>query len=202
MTPFYLLLLIAVVIIIAMLQALVHGRGLRLQGEPFERRALLSADEQRGYQMISAAVGDSYRVCPRVAALALLRPLPRIGRQQRRLAHGLLAEGWADLLICTRNELYPLVAVRLKLAQTGRAQRRIDSRLQAAFAAAGLPVIELMAGDLPSAERLCELVAEAIALADVPVVARAEPISNDDDEDALLSELAAAMREPDDQSER
>ncbi|MBK5938000.1 DUF2726 domain-containing protein [Halochromatium roseum] len=197
MTPLYLLLVAATLIIVALLISALRLRGMRLRGEPFERRPLLSVDELRCYQMISEAAGDAYCVCPKVAALALLRPLPRIGRGQRRLAHGLLAEGWADLLLCTAADLYPLAVVRLLPAKSDRAQRRIVVRLRAAFAAAGMPVIELTVGDLPSVERLRGLVAEAIAMADVRLVARAEPTSGDDDEDALLSDLAAAMRDPD-----
>ncbi|MEA1049878.1 DUF2726 domain-containing protein [Lamprobacter modestohalophilus] len=196
MTPLYLLLAVATLIIVAMLVSVLRGRGTRLRGEPFERRPLLSADELRCYRMISEAAGDAYRVCPKVAALSLLRPLPRMGRDQRRLAQGLLAEGWADLLICAASDLYPLAVVRLLPAKSDRAQRRIVVRLRAAFAAAGMPVIELTVGDLPSVERLRGLVAEAIAMADVRLVARAEPASGED-EDALLSDLAAAMRDPD-----
>ncbi len=196
MTPLYLLLAMAAMIMLAMMFSLLRGRGARLRGEPFERRALLAEDEQRCYQMLSEASGDAYRVCPRVAALALLRPLPRIGRKQRHLAQGLLAAGWADLLICSASDLHPLAVVWIKPVKMRRTQRRVGARLQAAFASAGLPVIELTAGELPTAERLRELVAEAIALADVHVIARAEPMGGDD-EDELLAELSAAMRDPD-----
>jgi hypothetical protein len=190
------MLAMATAIILAMLLSVLRGRGARLRGEPFERRELLSADERRCFLSVSEAAGEAYRVCPKVAGLALLQPLSRIGRDQRRLAHALLAEGWADLLICAATDLYPLAVVRLLPVKSGRAQRRLAARLQAAFTAAGMPVIELTAGDLPSAERLRGLVAEAIAMADVRVVVRAEPTSGDD-EDALLSDLAAAMRDPD-----
>lgn len=196
MTPLYVLLALAALIMLAMLLSLLRVRGERLRGEPFERRALLTQEEQRCYRMLLEAAGDAYRIFPRVAALALLRPVPRIARRQRRLAQGLLAAGWADLLICSASDLYPLAAVWIKPAKTGRAQRRIGVRLQAAFASAGMPVIELTAGELPTAERLRELVAEAIAMADVRVIARAEPMGGDD-EDELLAELSAAMRDPD-----
>lgn len=196
MTPFYLLLASAAIILLAMMLSLLRVRGARLRGEPFERRALLTDEEQRCYQMLSEVSADAYRVCPRVAAVALLSPLPRIGRKQRRLAQELLATGWVDLLICSASDLYPLVAVWIKPAKAGRAQRRLGARLQAAFASAGMPVIELTAGALPTAERLRELVAEATSMADVRLIARPEPMGGDD-EDELLAELSAAMREPD-----
>lgn len=201
MTPLYLLLAIAAMITLAMVLSVLRGRGARLRGEPFERRPLLSAEEQRCYQLIAAAAGDHYRVCPKVAAAAFLRPLPRIGLEQRRLADARLVEGWADLLICAASDLHPLAAVRLKPAKPSRVQRRIGTRLQAAVAAAGLPVIELAAADPPSAERLRELIDEAIAMTEVRMVARAES-SGGEDEDALLSELAAAMRDSDDPARR
>ncbi|WP_462320970.1 DUF2726 domain-containing protein [Halochromatium sp.] len=194
MTPLYLLLVLAALILLAMLFLLLQGRGSGLRGEPFERRALLTEDEQRCYRMLSEAAGDAYRVCPRVAAQALLRPRPRIGSKQRRLAQRLLDTGWADLLICSASDLYPLAAVWVKQSKTRRMQRRASARLHAAFSAAGMPMIELTAGELPTAERLRELVAEAVAMADVRLVADAEPIGGAD-EDELLSELSAAMRD-------
>ncbi len=198
MTPLYLLLAIAALILFAMLLPLLSVRSTRLRGEPFERRALLTETEQHCYRMLSEAAGDAYRVCPRVAALALLRPLPRIGRKQRRLAQGLLATGWADLLLCSAPDLYPLAVVWIKPNKVGRIQRRTGARLRAAFAAAGMPVIELTAGELPPAERLRELVAEAIAMADVRLATSAEPMDDEyEDEDELLSELSAAMRDRD-----
>jgi len=201
LTPLYILFALAALIILAMMVSVLRGSGARLRGEPFQRQALLSVDEQRCYQMLVTAVGDAYRVCPKIAALALLRPLPGIGRKQRRLVLELLAEGWADLLICTALDLHPLALVRLVPAKSGRAQRRRAARLQAAFVAAGMPVIEIMTNDLPSAERLRELVDEAIALADLPVAAhrlQAGAELSRGDEEALLSELAAAMRDPED----
>ena len=196
MTPLYLLLAIAAIILLAMVLSLLRMRDARLRGAPFERRALPAGDVQPCYRMLSEAFGDAYQVCPRVAALALLRPLPRLGRKQRRLAQELLAAGWVDLLICSASDLYPLVAVWIEPAKAGRAQRRLGARLHAAFASAGMPVIELTAGALPTAERLRELVTEAIGMADVRLIARPEPMGGED-EDELLAELSAAMRDPD-----
>jgi hypothetical protein len=202
LAPLYLLLALAALLLVAMIAALTSVRGRRLRGEPFLRRALLTADEQRCYQLLSEAVGAGYRLCPRVAALSLLQPMRGIGGRQQRLAHRLLAEGWADLLICTAAELSPVAVVRLLPEKSGRAQRRLANRLQAAFAAAGFPVIELRANDPPSIERLRTLVERSIAMAGAPVIAQLEPALVDQDEDTLLSELAAAMREPDEEQAR
>ena len=206
MTPFYLLLVLASLLLAALLLALLGARKPRLQGQPFERRTLLSADEWRCVQQIAEAAGEHYQVFPRVAAQAVLRPLPRIGRRQRRLALQRLQEGWLDLLICAAGDAHPLCAVRLDRDSLGRKERRVAAQVQAAVSAAGMPVIELSLDDLPSAERLRALVNEAIEMADVRVlVAESKPprrgpsamrATADDDEVALLSDLSAAMREP------
>lgn len=215
MAPLYVLLALASWLLLALIGALLGGRGARLRGAPFDRRALLSADEWRCYHQLQAAAGAGYPVFPRVAALALLQPLPRIGRRQRRLAQAHLREGWADLVICSATDAYPLAAVRLVRAGEGRRERRMAARMRAAFAAAGMPVIELSLANLPTEERLQALVHEALAMTGVRLAARPEPSlgqtgpslgraeprlgqaeHDDDEEAALLSELSAAMRDP------
>lgn len=205
MTPLYLLLALAGLLLVALLFSLLRVHKPRLVGQPFVRRRLLSAEEWRCAQQIAEAAGDRYRVFPRVAAQALLQPLPRMGRKQHLLAEQRLREGWLDLLICSAADAHPLCAVRLDRDELGRQEKRIGRQLQAAVSAAGMPVIELSLDDLPSVARLRALVAEAIEMADAPVMvdqpkAAAGPgvtdSVTDDDEAALLSELASAMREP------
>ncbi|MFP4494974.1 MAG: DUF2726 domain-containing protein [Halochromatium sp.] len=187
--------------------SLLDGRGARLRGAPFERRPLLSADERRCHRLIQQTLGEDYPVFPRVAASALLRPLPRIGRRQRRLALAHLRAGWADLLICSAADAYPLVVVRLVRETERRAQRRSATRMRAAFAAAGMPVLELNLNDLPTPARLATLIQEALAMNDpewvparrarqAPTLRRADADEDDEDEAAFLSQLTAAMRDP------
>jgi hypothetical protein len=210
-TPLYLLLALAGLLLVALLFSLLGVRKPRLIGQPFGRRRLLSAEEWRCVQQIAEAAGDSYRVFPRVAAQAVLQPLPRLGRKQRLLAEQRLREGWLDLLICAAADAHPLCAVRLDQDRLGRQEKRIGRQVQAAVSAAGMPVIELSLDDLPSSARLRALVAEAIEMADAPVVvdqpkAAAGPGVTagvtDDDEAALLSELSTAMREPESAPDR
>ncbi len=200
MIPFYALLALGGLLLVALLFSLLSGRRERLRGQPFERRRLLSADERRCYLQITEAVGADYRVFPKVAAHALLRPMRRIGRRQGRLAQERLRDGCADLLICTAADAHPLCVVSLSREKLGRKERRIAAQLRAAVSAAGMPVVELSLDELPSSERLRGLVREAIEMADVRVLARPEPtatrFSADEEEAELLSELSAAMREP------
>jgi hypothetical protein len=194
LTPFYLLLSLAGLLVLALLLSLARGRGARLRGEPFRRRALLSSAEQRCYRLLVAAVGEDYLICPKVAPHALLQPLTRLGRKQRRLAEALLQQGTIDMVICAVADAYPLAAVRLDAAGQSRWQRRIASRLQAALAAAGIPVVELSLTEPPSIERLHALVQEAVEMSEVRVVPRPESVAQDD-EAALLSQLSAAMQD-------
>ena len=207
MAPLYVLLALASWLLLMLIGSLLGGRGARLRGVPFERRPLLSADELRCYHLIQQTLGEDYPVFPRVAASALLQPLPRIGRRQRRLAQAHLRAGWADLLICSAADVDPLVVVRLVREAERRAERRSATRMRAAFAAAGMPVLELNLNDLPTPARLATLIQEAFAMHDTDWVparrARLEPSLNrtdadedDEDEAAFLSELTAAMRDP------
>ncbi|WP_201243808.1 DUF2726 domain-containing protein [Halochromatium salexigens] len=207
MAPLYVLLALASGLLLALIGSLLRGRGARLRGEPFERRSLLSADERCCHQRIQKAAGEGYAVFPRVSALALLQPLPRIGRRQRRLAQAHLREGWADLVICSAADAHPLATVRLVRAGEGRRERRMAARMRSAFAAAGMPVIELNLTELPTEERLRALVHEALAMTGVRLTVHPEPSlgraeHNDDEETALLSELSAAMRDSEALSDR
>ncbi len=213
MTPLYVLLALAAWLVLALFWSFRRGRGARLRGEPFERRPWLSVEERRCYQQIQDAAGAGYRLFPRVAAAALLEPLSRIGREQRRLAWARLREGWADVLICSATDLYPLCVIQFAHPGQGRGRearqaRQTAARMRSIFAAAGMPVIELSLADLPTPERLATLIHEALAMTDADRIARPQPrlgrvdVDDDDDEAALLSELAAAMRDAESRSER
>lgn len=201
MTPLYALLAIAFLLVVAILWTLIRLRSGRLHGAPFQRRAFVSADEHRCLLAVSSAAGDGYQVFPRVAAASLLQPERRIGRVQRRLASEQLRAGWADLLICTVADAYPVCAVRLHPENPGKLQERALACVQAAFAAAGVPVVELFIADLPAPDALKRLIKDAIAMSDVRVVTVPEPV-HDGDEQSLLSELSAAMQDSETHSAR
>jgi len=195
LAPFYLLVLLAGLVLASLLFDLLRaGRG-RLRGAPFERRTFLSGAELRYLKAIELAAGDEYRVLPKVAAAALLRPEQGLGRRQRRLAWQALVQGRVDLVVVAAADAYPLCVVRLRDSSGPRAERRSLAQIAAGCSNAGMPVIELPLDEAVEAETLKRLVRDAMAMADVRVSAHAQPPP--EDEEALLADLAAAMREPD-----
>jgi hypothetical protein len=190
------MLAIAFVLVVAILTTLIWGRGGRLKGVPFERRRFVSPDEARCLHAVSEAAGAAYWVYPKVAAASLLESERRLGRVQRRAALTLLQTACADLLICTRSDIYPVCIVRLHPAKAASSQARLATRMQAAFANAGIPVVELFLSELPRPEALKQLVQDAISMSDVRVVT-APDLVRDDDEASVLTELAAAMQDSD-----
>lgn len=207
MTPLYVLLGAAGLLVVALIDALLRLRPRRLRGAPFRQRPFLAEAQRAQLRAVAAAAGAGYRVFPHVSASALLQPERRIGRRQRRLASQLLCEGAADLLVCAEPGARPVCVVRLDDPGQDRARRRHRARLQAAFAAAGLPVVELPLDEVLPQARLEVLLGEAIAMAATPerpgseasAIAPRRDDAQDDDaaEDTLLAGLAAAMREPD-----
>lgn len=196
MLPFFFLLGLGALLLVLLLAAMARPRRPRLRGEPFERRPLIDADAQPCLRALEAVLDPSWRLCPAVSAKALLVPMRRLGRRQRRLAQETLQPLLADFVICAAGDLYPLVVVRLSAPRQSRATARDGARLQRAGSAAGLPVIELAADALPSSEALKALIHEAVALADVRIAAVPEA-TRSEDEVAVLEELSLAMREDD-----
>lgn len=211
MTPLYILLTCAAVLLALLVLSIARGRRPRLRAEAFARRALLSPAERHCYQLVVEAVGEGYLVCPRVAALALLQPAVR-GRRRRRLVQEHLSEGTADLVICTRADTWPLMVVRLRNGNSDRRHRRGEARLRAASSAAGMPTLELALESPPAVSRIRELIEDAIALGglraelrgqsaqtEAPgglrVESRGQSMQTDEEEATVLARLSAAMRD-------
>jgi hypothetical protein len=193
--PFYLLVFLAGLLLASLLLGLLKASRSGLRGAPFERRALLSADELKYMKAVEMAAGPDYRVLPKVAAAALLRPERGLGRGQRRLARQALAQGRLDLVLAAAADAHPLCAVRFRDPERARAERKSLARIAAGCSNAGMPVIELPLDDSIDAETLKRLVQDALDMADVRVSTKPEPPP--EDEEALLADLAAAMRDPD-----
>lgn len=193
MLPFYVLLFLLGLLLAGLLLQLV-GRGRGLRGAPYRRRVLLTEAEQDWRAAVAAAAGPGFEVWPRVAAAALLQPLPRLDRATRALARAALADGVLDLVIAADGD--PLCVVQLQPARRARTERRRAAHLIEACAAAGLPVIELPLEQAPAPGELTRLVQQAIGLAGRKQSAPAAPPPDADEEDAL-ARLSDALREPD-----
>ena len=195
MEPFYLLVFLAGLLCASLLLGLLKASRSGLRGAPFERRALLTADELKYLKAIELAAGPDYRVLPKVAAASLLRPEQGLGRGQRRLARQALAQGRADLVLAAAEDVHPLCVVRFRDPTWTRTERKSQARIAAGCRNAGMPIIELPLDETLGAEALKRLVHEALAMADRRVPHQPEPPA--EDEEALLADLAAAMRDPD-----
>lgn len=201
MEPFYLLVFLGGLLVAVMLLQLLGVGRARLSGAPFDRRPFLTAAEADALGAVADAAGPSYRVFAKVAAATLLRPERGLRRGQRRLAAAVLSAGAVDLVIAAADGA-PLCAVQLASPVRSRSARRLAARIGAGCAAAGMPVIELPVEPLPAPAEVARLVREALALVQrtaAPVAATAPVVEEEDPEaEALLADIAAAMREPDD----
>jgi hypothetical protein len=205
LTPFYILLAFAALLLALLLLLFAQGRRPRLRAQAFERRALLSPAERECYRLVTEALGDGYRVFPKVAAAALLQPAGR-SRRQRRRAVELLGEGLADLVICTLAETSPLLVVIFRDGRGDRRSRHEEARLRAACSGAGLPTLELPVEAPPSVSRIRGLVEEALRLGEpggpsghgepgIETRRQLMQADDDDEETAMLASLSAAMRD-------
>jgi len=192
--PFYLLVFLAGLLLASLILALLRATGSRLRGAPFERRTLLSPDELTYLKAIELAAGPDCRVLPKVAAASLLRPERGLRLGQRRLARRALAEGRVDLVVAAAADVYPLCIVRFADPARPRPERRSLARIAAGCSNAGMPVIELPLDQTVDAQALQQLVQDAIDMAGVRLSKALEPPP--EEEEALLAELAAAMRDP------
>jgi len=192
--PFYLIVFLAGLLLASLMLSLLKATRAGLRGAPFERQSLLSGDELKFLKGVEMAAGSEYRVLPKVAAASLLRPERGLGRGQRRLARQALVEGRVDLVLAAADDMYPVCVVRFRDPQRPRAERKALSRIAAGCSNAGMPVIELPLDDTLEGETLKRLVQDALAMTGVRVSARPEPPP--EDEEALLADLAAAMRDP------
>lgn len=158
---------------------------------------LFSPSEARLLTALDAAVGPGRRIFGKVPIEDVIGVERRGGRQLQERAFARLAERRFDFLICDAQSLRVLCAVDL----TGDRRRlfgtRADATLERVCRAAGLPLVTVTAAEHYDPAELAEaLMAAIVPLRDEvhtrPANPAEEPASQD--EDRLLAELAAAIR--------
>jgi hypothetical protein len=192
--PFYLLVCLAGLLVANLVLSLLRLPRAGLRGTAFASRALLSARERGYLNAVEIAAGPGCRVDPKVAAAVILRPRPELGWGRRRASRRALESAHLDLLISAASDARPLCAVLLLRPEPSWAERASRGRIGAACTSAGLPVLELPLTEPPAPATLKRLVQEALETIDLRVAP--PPPQRDEDEEAMLAELAAAMREP------
>lgn len=108
--------------------------------------SLLSTGEQAFLPALRNALTREEILLARVRVADILQPNPALSGKRQRKARARIETEHVDFLVCTANNLRPLVVVELDDNGHGRARRRQrDQLLDRACAAAGLPLLRVAA---------------------------------------------------------
>lgn len=144
--------LAAAAILLAILILLVVGIGiLRGPGAFYVRRdELLSLEESDFLALLEAAMGNDYRIFPKVGALALIDLKRRMSHRTRQLAWSRIAGEQFDFVLADKTSLAPVAVLLLTDSPAVRRSRRRLGRLRKICATLKLPLIELALAETPS----------------------------------------------------
>lgn len=197
MEPFYLLVFIAGLLVAnLLLKSLRFTASIGSGPGPYERnQPFLGEQERLCMGAVEQAVGGGYRVLAKVAAAAALQPEVGIGRRKRGKSRAALRGLMLDFVVCAGSDLYPLCAIVAEPEGAGRKGNRPRGVLAKACADAGLPLVTLPLRDHYEISELRRTLIEAIETADLRLTVAPDP--HQEDEEAALAALAAAMQEPD-----
>ncbi len=199
MEPFYLLIVIAVVLITNNLLTLFTALGgwwhSPVRQFIYERRLpFLRPVAQRCLTALTDAIGSEYRVLSNVALTALIiadRRQPYYRAARSHLHHSGL---WIDFVICGVADGHPLCAILLvSPAPLNRSQRRQLEFLRHSCESAHLPVVMIQEQAQYEPDTVRHQISEAIMRADPRRYMTQHPIH--EEEEMLLVSLAAAMRD-------
>ncbi|MBB1074218.1 DUF2726 domain-containing protein [Rhodoferax sp. 4810] len=199
MEPFYLLVIIGVVLITNILLTILTTLGVLWRSPErhfiYERRLpFLRPVAQRCLAVLSTVIGNEYRVFSKVALTALMitderQPHYRTARSY--LHHSGL---WADFVICGVADGHPLCVILLvPTAPLTRAQQRQLEFLRHSCESAHLPVVMIQEQAQYELDTLRNQISEAIMRADPRRQMTGHFIH--EEEEMLLAALAAAMRD-------
>jgi len=194
--PFYLLVFIAGLLIANLLFQLLRAFSGIGGGFAFERRpAFLSAEERLCLEAVEKAVGSDFRVLARVCLAQLLQADQALGRPRRARAAARLRDHAIDFLVCSAADGYPLCALLVRTEPQDRSTGREQAVIERMCRAAGLPFLTLALQDHYDITEIRKLVLGAVETADAPTAPTSETPAAD--EEALLAELSASLREAD-----
>jgi hypothetical protein len=195
--PFYLLVFIAGLLVAnLLLNALRATASIGTGRCPYERRDPFLSEQARLFMgAAQQAVGEGYRVLAQVSAASVLQPESGVGRRKRRKGAAALRGRVLDFLVCADSDLYPLCAITIEEERAGRARKAARAAVAKACGDAGLPLVSLALRDQYEITELRRTLREAMATADLRLTDTPNP--HQEDEEAALAALAAAMQEPD-----
>ncbi len=145
---------------------------------PYEREeSLLSKSERAFYVVLNQAVGRKYQVFAKVRMIDIVRVARGVERAQ--VYKNRIIQKHVDFVLCSREGLVPLLVVELDDAShRGEKARGRDAEKDAIFAAAGLPVMRVVAASGYGVEELAGRVRGALAAGNAAVKVMPRPIND------------------------
>jgi len=168
--------------------------------------ALLDPAERRLLPALDAALGSGYRVFVRVPVEDVIALAPRLAKPLRERAVARLAERRFDFLVCDSASLRVCAAIALRDAGSGYRRSAPDKTLGRVCRAAGLPLLNIPARERYEPGELVGILREVIIAEPRSESDRARQLASGagarangevsgQDEERLLTQLAAAIRD-------
>lgn len=202
MTHFYLLVALAALVLLLFAYSL--SRAWRRQTLPFVlEKALFSPQEALFLSALEEAVGGDYRVFGKVRLVDLLSGRRGARKASMRQAAARIDRLTIDFLVCGRDSLSLVCAVKLVGAKGLARRRAADKALGRACQSLGLPLVRVPVAEAYSTKVLAEQIYAAVYAPKVtaPAGVARDPRADDGlsraEEEQALSVLAAAIREGD-----
>lgn len=205
---FYLLVALTLALLLSGMFALRRAWQLRVLLPYRLDEALLSSTERRFLASLDLALGPRYRVFAKVPVEEIVVVAPRLAQPVRERASARLAERRFDFLVCDAASLRVRAAIALREAGRRYAGSGHDKTLARVCRAAGLPLLAIRAGEGDEPGELAAALHAVMAAgshreagrgltsaAASRAGANGEGEASGQDEERLLKQLAAAIRD-------
>lgn len=147
MNQHLLILVVLAVGLLVLVAALAGLLGRRPSGYPYEPyNSLLSAAERSFFGVLQQALEREFTPLAKVRLADILRVQRGVSAQQRSAAFNRVVSKHADFVICASDTFRVIGVVELDdKSHRGEARQRRDQFLDAALAAAGIPILHVVA---------------------------------------------------------